>query len=90
MTFEEQRQSEANLEKMLSKAGLLHSAQSELPEEHMQVIFFGYPVYGKYKLPYQSRIGGIYKGKWYVSGCPHFPKDMNEDYEVITWAYIYQ
>lgn len=90
MAREEHINNEANLERMLSDVGLLHSTSSELPKEHMQVIFFGYPVYGETRLPYQSRIGGIYKGKWYVSGCPHFPKDMNEDYEVITWAYIYQ
>lgn len=82
--------SEANLEKMLREAGLLHSAQSELPEEHKSVIFFGYPVYGENKLPYQSFIGSFYKGRWQVRGVQIYPEDLNGEYEVITWAYIYQ
>ena len=82
---------EANLEKMLSEAGLLHSAQSELPEEHSSVIFFCYPICKDgYRLPYQSFIGSFYKGKWKVRGVQIYPKDLNDEYEVITWAYIYQ
>lgn len=90
MTREEQIRSEANLEKMLSEAGLLHNAQSELPKDHSSVIFFAYPICKDgSKLPYQSHIGHFYKGKWSVRGVPTYPVDLNEEYEVITWAYIY-
>ena len=90
MTREEQIASEANLEKMLSEAGLLHSAQSELPEDFSSVIFFAYPICKNgSKLPYQSFIGTFHEGNWRVRGVQFYPVDMNDEYEVITWAYIY-
>jgi hypothetical protein len=76
---------------MLAEIGLLHFAVAELPEEHTSVIFFDYPLCKDgSRLPYQVYIGVFTRGKWLVRGVPSYPKDLNGEHEVKTWAYISQ